>query len=382
MKRLTLFLIVAQVGGDFSLAAAPAGGLPQPAAAASLAGPAPAVRSVVPTDPAEDLPHQEDQEPPAMEDISERAPQFQAPLPPDRPEAPLTLYAAGNYRLRRAPNQRTLAVIPKGASFEVLVREGDWYKVRYLGKIGYVHHSGITHPMAEAIKKQKGLEALSQEQASELAACVVANQDSPLGLRFQDFIRTLQVRLEETASTFEAPLPVARRNVPVAEAPARAPSGRTHNESLLLGRPVIQRLRAEARAAAARPRSYAPHVCRRRGLRAPCGMSRNMHRSKGWCKAAVREALSRSLGIPPLPGGSAVSAGRYLETSNRFTRLAVSSCQAAPVGAVCVYRARHHRWGHIEIKADNNEYCSDYCAARPISRRNHTLVGVYYPSER
>jgi hypothetical protein len=138
----------------------------------------------------------------------------------------------------------------------------------------------------------------------------------------------------------------------------------------------IAKLVKAARAAAKKCRAIAPHVCKRlTGSRKYCGTRCGSSRSKGWCKAGVREAFENSFGYS-LPGGSALAAKGFLQ--RKMTRLAVKSCKDAPVGAVCLYTATYHNFGHIEIKAGKHEYCSDYCAANPISR-NHKLIGVYLP---
>ncbi len=139
---------------------------------------------------------------------------------------------------------------------------------------------------------------------------------------------------------------------------------------------LVARLALEAERSANRYRQYAPHVCRRMGRRHPCGGTDSPNKSKGWCKSGVREALERALGLS-LPGAAASSPVVRTYLGQHMTRLAVDSCEAAPRGSVCVYTGGSEGFGHIEIKADTNKYCSDYCAARPI--RTRTFVGAYYP---
>jgi hypothetical protein len=135
------------------------------------------------------------------------------------------------------------------------------------------------------------------------------------------------------------------------------------------------RLAKAARAAAAKCRAIAPHVCKRRGLGSKCGTRCGTSRSKGWCKAGVREAIEKVFGYS-LPGGSALATQGVLK--RKMTFLPGVKCKDAPVGAVCLYTATYHNFGHIEIKAGKNEYCSDFCAARPTTR-NHKEIGVYLP---
>jgi hypothetical protein len=136
----------------------------------------------------------------------------------------------------------------------------------------------------------------------------------------------------------------------------------------------VQRLVREARRAAGRCRSFARHVCQRIGARFPCGSSCSASRSKGLCKAAVREATERALGFT-IPGQSAWQARSTLE--RRMRNSGANSCQSAPVGAICVYSGGRHGHGHIEVKTARSQYCSDYCAARPV--RNRTFLGAYMP---
>ncbi|MCO5141561.1 MAG: SH3 domain-containing protein [Oligoflexia bacterium] len=137
-----------------------------------------------------------------------------------------------------------------------------------------------------------------------------------------------------------------------------------------------QALAREARNAASRCRAYAPHVCKRRGKKHPCGSSCSMGKSKGWCKAGVREAAEKALGFT-IPSGAANTKAVTRTLSSRMTKLNVQSCAAAPVGAICQYTGGWHGFGHIEVKAGKSQYCSDYCAAAPI--RGRTFMGAYFP---
>lgn len=322
------------------------------------------------------------------------------PRPEDAPQAPVELFAAGNYRLRTGPYARIQLVIPKGSKFEVLGRKGDWYIVRYRGRQGYVHKDGITHPLVEALKERKefDLAEWGQAEVAEVAACLESSGDREVGT-VRDLIQSLESKLSEVsqpglvadaALPATPPLPVARPahmppaltvtgTKPIPTAPPRRAPARATEDLNCTGQGRQNRacvLRDNIRAAAKKYRAYAPHVCRRFGRPVPCGGSSNPHRSKGWCKQGVREAIEKTLGYS-IPGGSATESREFL--ASKLTKVNVSSCKDAPIGAVCVYRAKHHRWGHIEIRADKNEFCSDYCAANPVGTRSHELVGVYYP---
>ena len=95
----------------------------------------------------------------------------------------------------------------------------------------------------------------------------------------------------------------------------------------------------------------------------------------------MREAFEKSFGYS-LPGGSAMASRNFLE--DHMTRLPGVTCANAPVGAVCLYKSSQHNFGHIEIKTGRSSYCSDFCAAVPITsgrkgRKTHTAVAVYMP---
>jgi hypothetical protein len=141
----------------------------------------------------------------------------------------------------------------------------------------------------------------------------------------------------------------------------------------------IDALEKAAEQAAAKFRNYAPHVCQRMGRRYPCGGTSNPHVSKGWCLEGVAEAVQQALGFSISGGtsGSATGSKQYLDS--HFTRLeGVHSCNDAPRGAICLYDRRPvHNWGHIEIKATEHEYCSDFCAAHPLPVGK--FMGAYFP---
>ena len=360
------------------------------------------------------------------------------------PEGPITLYAAGNYRLRAREWGRVQLVIPKGKSFEVIGRaKKGFYLVRYNGKIGYIYETGLDHPLAAAIKAQKGMTGLKRFEAAEIAACMAVAPDGAIAPDMKDFFQRLQASLEsyrdKEPKSEPAPAPgrvisAAPKKVAVAPPAARpatvapalrasaapaAPAARGEDvlvpippprpskqalkaagdegdDQHLLPKPApkkeyrpkaedpasagvnpsaVQRLSRAADRAARKCRQYARFICQRRGL---CGTSCNPGKSKGMCKAGVRETLQEAIGFN-LPGGSARESNAALARSPKFTKISATDCDSAPVGAICVYDAKHHGFGHIEVKAGANKYCSDYCAARPVSKRSYKVRAIYVP---
>jgi hypothetical protein len=144
----------------------------------------------------------------------------------------------------------------------------------------------------------------------------------------------------------------------------------------------IEKMILAAHEAAGKYRNYAPHVCcRRAGRRAGCGINycggtNNFHKSKGWCKSGVREAIYKATG-KMISGESATNAKAWL--NRNFTAVAQArSCKEAPVGAICLYDRRPvHNFGHIEIRTGTAEYCSDFCTNHPI--RVGKFIGAYIP---
>ena len=379
--------------------------------------------------------------PAGVEKASEKAEEASVP----GPRQPITLYAAGNYRLRTGPWKRIQLIIPRGAKFSLLRKEGDWYVVEYNGKTGYVHESGITHPLAEAIRKQKAFSQLTENEAAEIAACVSLEDTRGLPRDLQEFVQSVQAELlpyiaavepqegslpgrkrkkgppvasATPAPKKEEPKPAPRtgrnaseRNAleaeirqaaspranpaPSARRPARAdeseaPSGRPASEKPKVTRKSVtarsERLAEACWNAATKYRLFAPHVCKRRGSGYPCGGSDKPYKSKGWCGAGSKECLSKAVGLNLSAAGDSFSSKK--RTLDRMTTKAgVDSCEAAPVGSICIYTASYHSFGHIEVKILRTDpktglkrvmYCSDYCAAHPVKGR-HTFQGAYLP---
>ncbi|RZA09571.1 MAG: hypothetical protein EOP11_01275 [Proteobacteria bacterium] len=344
------------------------------------------------------------------------------------PTGPITLYAAGNYRLRASRWGRVLMVIPKGKAFEILGKFKEFYLVRYNGKTGYIHRNGLDHPLAEAIKAEEGLGALKRFEAAEIAACLLQADAATISPDMKDFFQRVQASLDpykDTDPKSEKAPPAVITTKPVkpnAEAPKSTPNvpavpgvsgqnpGLTAGTSPLpprrpvAGGPsllpkaapqaeydanpdedeiasiqkpdVLKRLSANSDNAAKACRRYAKFICKKRGL---CGISCDPRRSKGMCKAGVREILQSTYAFH-LPGGDAAASNEALKRSPKFTQIRGDDCSKAPQGAICVYDAKHHEFGHIEIKSGANKYCSDYCAVRPVSKRSYKVRAIYMPN--
>lgn len=367
-----------------------------------------------------------------VETTQKPAPEAPAAAKP-APEAPkisgpITLYAAGNYRLRSREWGPVQLIIPKGKTFEVLARaDKGFYLVRYNGKTGYIYESGLDHPLAEAIKAEEGLSALKRYEAAEIAACLaMADSSSAISPDMKDFFQRVQASLETyrdkdpkaekaphrvsgnqvnsgkpapgltgtvsgTAANAPAPastsvpLPPVRPTSVAAKGPPLLPKGGSRREYLpnpedpnssAIHPDSLKKLSIAADRAARKCRQYANFICKRRGL---CGTSCNPARSKGLCKSGVREILQETYGFH-LPGGSAAASNTALKRSPKFTQIIGTDCARAPIGAICVYDASHHNFGHIEVKSGANKYCSDYCAARPVSKRNYKVRAIYVPA--
>ena len=106
-------------------------------------------------------------------------------------------------------------------------------------------------------------------------------------------------------------------------------------------------------------------------------------KSTGYCYKYVKLGLlSAGLSSEYLSGGAAKSSGTHLESAG-FINLKKSSkyrgmtSRSAPKGAILVYSGG--KYGHIEIKAGEREYISDYNAKTPIDQRSSSrkLIGVY-----
>jgi hypothetical protein len=181
--------------------------------------------------------------------------------------------------------------------------------------------------------------------------------------------------------------PPPRRQGDLGPAPVtRAPTAGDEIMNVASGR--AERLMIEAKKQALVCRQPASFLRRRYGSRPICG-----NRSKGMCYRAVKDALTAA-GITRsnLPGESAKDAHKkgYLRQAGMRDIMAnlksrhgndlQAVARNAPPGAVLVYDGGSHGHGHIEIKAGQNQYCSDFCSTRPVSTYlRRRLIGVYVP---
>lgn len=264
-----------------------------------------------------------------------------APAPAEPIQQPAYIYTAAQFNFRFKPNGKIIQMLPTGTKLEMLGREGDWFRAFYDGEVGYIHKSGVTHPDLDRLPYVGNLADLNKYERIELAACVSALNTNVLNAELYAYVESIRQLMVENS----------------------------HSEA-------VTALINEARKSAAKCRSFAPHACKRMGEAHPCGINCNRHQSKGWCKAGVREAVEKALGFT-LPGGSALESERHIASKMRHLK-SVTSCEEAPVGAICVYEASHHDFGHVEIKSGKDEYCSDFCAARPV-RELYTFRGAYIP---
>jgi len=118
-------------------------------------------------------------------------------------------------------------------------------------------------------------------------------------------------------------------------------------------------------------------------LRTGCRGTKASNRSTNYCYRYVKLILQDCEAVRGyLPGKYASSGGRHL-TNAGFTKLSTLNPSSAPVGSVIVYRNScdaSRPAGHIEIKASENEYISDFSARSPVSNRTdcRTVTGIYF----
>lgn len=163
-----------------------------------------------------------------------------------------------------------------------------------------------------------------------------------------------------------------------------------------LREPMLSKLRSEAREAANAPRTR--KIKTKRGWRTIHFPRNQPQKSKFLCYQGVKEALLETgltkNRLPHVPAKWAHQKGalkaegfeNLLETEKGRGFTAAN----APLGAVLVYDGGQKKCegnriscGHIEIKLNASEYCSDYCKAIPINQYlNRKLIGVYVKSQK
>lgn len=160
------------------------------------------------------------------------------------------------------------------------------------------------------------------------------------------------------------------------------------DEITKLSKGKVAKLSAAARHQALKPRVPATYLWRRLG-RKPVGGNR----SKGKCYRAVKEALVQAGIVKGIwADESAVNAHRrgflkrmgmknvMSDVQNKYGRNHITAALNAPAGSVLVYEGGSHGHGHIEIKTDAKQYCSDFCSVNPVNHRNtRRLVAIYVP---
>ena len=113
-----------------------------------------------------------------------------------------------------------------------------------------------------------------------------------------------------------------------------------------------------------------------------CVGSKSPGTSTGYCYRYVKLILQDCGAVPNYLGGvHARNAGPHLLAAG-FTRLSTLDPSEAPVGAVIVYGnacSASHPSGHIEIKASEMEYISDYTSPTASSARTscRPVQGIY-----
>lgn len=206
-------------------------------------------------------------------------------------------------------------------------------------------------------------------EAEETPTCA---PDSPKAMDYS-WIDELQASLKKSIPRETAPSEPEK----VLEPEEDEMTGLSHYD---LAEPALSRLRKAVRTAAEK--------CRIRRGRKICGSAN----SKFQCYRGVKEALVGAGLVSEYwserPACDAHEKGSL--TKLGFQNILSDGYRAgnAPLGAVLVYsggaavchdsRGRRKGCGHIEVKLNENEFCSDHCKSIPVDQYlNRKLVGVY-----
>ncbi|MBT3586194.1 MAG: hypothetical protein HN509_14905 [Halobacteriovoraceae bacterium] len=146
-------------------------------------------------------------------------------------------------------------------------------------------------------------------------------------------------------------------------------------------RPEVQKMLERMRFNATRCVGKNAHICRRSDPK----NKKYASKPTGWCyKYVKRGLLAGGMVDNYLPGASAKDAGTHLANNGYRNLMSDPKYQGkmdaynAPKGAVLVYSGGKH--GHIEVKAGEKEYISDYVGEKPIRDQlglPRVLIGVY-----
>ncbi|HVK61589.1 MAG TPA: hypothetical protein VM432_08570 [Bdellovibrionales bacterium] len=106
--------------------------------------------------------------------------------------------------------------------------------------------------------------------------------------------------------------------------------------------------------------------------------------TKGACKEAVNDTLTEAGLIPDrVPGLPARMMHPGLADKGFVNIMAtVKDSMNAPVPSVLVYDGG--KSGHVEIRVDEDSFCSDFCTDKPIDKKStkRRLIGIYVPKGR
>ncbi|HMN68247.1 MAG TPA: hypothetical protein PKC28_06875 [Bdellovibrionales bacterium] len=114
----------------------------------------------------------------------------------------------------------------------------------------------------------------------------------------------------------------------------------------------------------------------------------NFKLSKGKCSAAIRDACSRAGMDAKYLADNAYNLHKkgLLEKAGFVNLIWKYDEHSAPLGSILIYvGGAGHRYGHVEVRANPNLYCSDHCNGRPVTgvnevlNRKYKLVAVYLP---
>lgn len=209
----------------------------------------------------------------------------------------------------------------------------------------------------------------SAKAADDEAACSVDANPAPSMDWMEKLNRSIGATTVTEETTPAAPVVVEEPvEQPLDDDPVPA-------EKYAMKEPLLSRVIKAAHAEAELPR-------KRHGR-----MIRNPAKGKGWCYRAVKHILARAGLVESWwaesPARKAHENGTLKAKGFKDIKSEGYDTANAPIGAILVYAGGPAGSGHIEVRTSRYEYCSDYCAARPLdqitksSRKPRRLIGVY-----
>lgn len=147
----------------------------------------------------------------------------------------------------------------------------------------------------------------------------------------------------------------------------------------------LQRLQEAAQKHVLRTRPISDTLRRKLSARGVNVSSLGGNQTKGMCKQSGNDFMVESGYIDErIPGNHAYQAKAHLDAKrDKFENLLgrLKTSVEAPPGAIMIYADTTGGSGHLEVKVDDNTYCSDYCKDAPIDagvlQGRRKLIGIY-----